>query len=59
MQTGYGHDGMIEVADGLSDDDAVVTVGQIGLKPDAKVSVINAPASEEGAEETTGAEDES
>ena len=59
VQTGYGQDGMIEVADGLSDDDAVVTVGQIGLKPDAKVSVINAPASEEEAEEATGAEDDS
>ena len=35
------------------------TVGQIGLKPDAKVSVINAPASEEEAEEATGAEDDS
>ena len=59
VQTGYGHDGMIEVANGLSDDDAVVTVGQIGLTPDAKVSVINAPAGEEEAEEETGAEDES
>ena len=59
VQTGYGNDGMIEIADGLSEDDAVVTVGQIGLKPDAKVSVINAPASEEGAEEATVAEDES
>ena len=41
VATGYGNDGMIEVTDGLSDDDAVVTVGQVGLKPDAKVTVIN------------------
>ena len=59
VQTGFGNDGMIEITNGLSDDDAVVTVGQIGLKPDAKVSVINAPASEEGKKEATVAEDES
>ena len=59
VQTGFGNDGMIEITNGLSDDDAVVTVGQIGLKPDARVSVINAPASEEGTEEATVAEDES
>ena len=41
VTTGFGNDGMIEIIDGLSDDDAVVTVGQVGLKPDAKVTVIN------------------
>jgi membrane fusion protein (multidrug efflux system) len=41
VQTGYGHEGMVEITDGLTDDDAVVTVGQVGLKPDAKVTVIN------------------
>ena len=41
VATGYGNEGMIEVTDGLSDDDAVVTVGQVGLKPDAKVTVID------------------
>ena len=41
VQTGYGSDGMVEIADGLSDEDAVVTVGQVGLKPGAKVKVID------------------
>ena len=41
VRTGFGNDGMVEITDGLSDDDAVVTVGQVGLKPDAKVTVIN------------------
>jgi membrane fusion protein (multidrug efflux system) len=40
VQTGYGSEGMIEISEGLSDDDEVVTVGQIGLKPGAKVKVI-------------------
>jgi membrane fusion protein (multidrug efflux system) len=47
VQTGYGANGMIEVTDGLTDTDSVVTVGQVGLKQDAKVTVINAsPPSE-------------
>ena len=37
---------MIEVIEGLTEDDNVITVGQIGLKPDATVSIINAPAEE-------------
>jgi membrane fusion protein (multidrug efflux system) len=41
VTTGYGNEGMIEITDGLGDDDAVVTVGQVGLKPDAKVTVID------------------
>jgi membrane fusion protein (multidrug efflux system) len=41
VKTGYGNNGMIEITEGLSDGDAVVTVGQVGLKPDAKVTVIN------------------
>ena len=40
VQTGYGSEGMIEISEGLSDDDEVVTVGQVGLKPGAKVKVI-------------------
>jgi membrane fusion protein (multidrug efflux system) len=47
VQTGYGYNGMIEITKGLDDDDAVITIGQVGLKPDAKVSVINAPANDE------------
>lgn len=42
VQTGFSNNGLIEVIDGLRDADRVITVGQIGLKPDAKVTVINA-----------------
>ena len=42
VETGYSDDGMIEITSGLTDDADVVIVGQIGLKPDAKVTVINA-----------------
>ncbi|HEY5643677.1 MAG TPA: efflux RND transporter periplasmic adaptor subunit [Woeseiaceae bacterium] len=44
VQVGYGNNGMVEITFGLKDDDRVVTVGQIGLKPGATVSVINDPA---------------
>jgi membrane fusion protein (multidrug efflux system) len=47
VQTGYGASGMIEITDGLTDTDNVVTVGQVGLKQDAKVTVINAPSPSE------------
>ena len=48
---------------GLGDTDDVIVVGQVGLKPDAKVSVINAPpatvAADDGeAESEDTAEDE-
>lgn len=43
VETGYSNRGMVEIAAGLDDDDQVVTVGQIGLKEDAVVTVINAP----------------
>ena len=42
VETGFSDAGMIEITSGLTDDDDVVTVGQIGLKPDARVTVINA-----------------
>jgi len=55
IQTGYSSSGMVEVTEGLGDDDLVVTVGQVGLKDDALVAVINAPddaaATSEPAEE--------
>ena len=41
VQTGYGSDGMVEITDGLDDTDKVVVVGQVGLKPGAKVKVID------------------
>jgi len=43
VQTGYGEKGMVEIVDGLDDVDDVITVGQVGLKPDARVNIINAP----------------
>ena len=43
VQTGYSDRGMIEIVAGLEDGENVVTVGQLGLKPDAKVTVINVP----------------
>jgi membrane fusion protein (multidrug efflux system) len=43
VQTGYSNSGMIEVTDGLMDNDQVVTVGQVGLKDESLVIVINAP----------------
>ena len=41
VETGYGQNGFIEIVSGLEETDVVITVGQIGLKPDADVSVIN------------------
>ena len=50
VQTAYSNSGMIEITSGLSDDDRVITVGQIGLKDGAVVTIINAPntAEQEG-----------
>lgn len=42
VQTGFSNSGLIEITNGIVDDDHVITVGQVGLKPDAKVTVINA-----------------
>jgi membrane fusion protein (multidrug efflux system) len=41
VRTGYANSGMIEITEGLEDDDKVVTVGQTGLKNDAVVTIIN------------------
>jgi membrane fusion protein, multidrug efflux system len=40
VRTGYASEGMVEILSGLSDDEMIVTVGQIGLRPDARVEVI-------------------
>jgi membrane fusion protein (multidrug efflux system) len=42
VTTGYSNSGMIEVITGLADNDRVITVGHVGLKDDAVVTVINA-----------------
>jgi membrane fusion protein (multidrug efflux system) len=47
--TGYAQNGFVEVTEGLSDDENIVTVGQAGLKDGAKVSVLNALADGESA----------
>ena len=49
VQIGYSNSGMVEITDGLTDDDLVVTVGQVGLKDDAVVTVINADEPPAGA----------
>ena len=41
VETGYSDRGMVEILGGLDDDDRIVTVGQIGLKADSKVTIIN------------------
>ena len=45
--TGFGEEGMVEIVDGLTDTDNVVTLGQVGLKDDSTVTVINAPDQDE------------
>jgi len=57
VETGYGQNGMIEITSGLDDDDNVITVGQVGLKPDAKVTVINAPPEPEATETVAEGDD--
>ena len=42
VETGYNSEGRIEILSGLSDDDKVITVGQVGLRPDSAVMVIDA-----------------
>lgn len=41
VATGYSDRGMVEILDGLTDEDVVVTVGQVGLREDSRVLVIN------------------
>lgn len=43
VETGYSDRGKIEVLSGLDDNDEIVIVGQLGLKDEATVNVINAP----------------
>ncbi len=40
VETGFSEKGMIEITSGLDDTDKVIIVGQVGLKPDARVAVI-------------------
>ena len=49
---------MIEIISGLVDDEDVVTVGQIGLKDQAKVTVINASENVNLAERSDNSDEE-
>ncbi|MCH7835065.1 MAG: efflux RND transporter periplasmic adaptor subunit [Proteobacteria bacterium] len=53
VQTGFSDRGMIEIVAGLVDGENVVTVGQLGLKPDAKVTVVNRPQSTDAVADET------
>lgn len=44
IETGFSGEGMVEITTGLDDNDNVITVGHVGLKSEAKVTVINDPA---------------
>ena len=41
VNTGYSDRGMVEILSGINDDERIVLVGQIGLKSDSKVTIIN------------------
>ena len=41
IQTGYSDKGMVEILEGIEDGERIVVIGQVGLKPDSKVTVIN------------------
>ena len=51
VATGFGQNGMVEITAGLAEDDAVVTVGHVGLRNEATVTVINAEGEEEAVAE--------
>ena len=42
VKTGFSNDGMVEITEGLTDGESVITVGHVGLKNESKVVVINA-----------------
>lgn len=41
VETGYSNEGNIEILSGVADEDLVIVVGQIGLKTDARITVVN------------------
>lgn len=46
VTTGFGSAGMVEIVEGIGDDDRVIIVGQVGLKDEAPVVVINSEIEE-------------
>lgn len=59
VTTGYSNKGMVEIIDGLADTDRIVTVGQVGLREGATVTIINPTdaAEDDDAPDTQVAED--
>ena len=55
VTTGYSHKGMVEILDGLGDTDRIITVGQIGLREGATVTIIGSDdaATDDDAPEAT------
>ena len=41
VETGFSQQGMVEILDGLSDTDNVIIVGQVGLKNEARVTIVD------------------
>ena len=41
VQTGFSEKGMIEITSGLSDDERIITVGQVGLKDETRITIID------------------
>ena len=58
IETGFSSEGMVEITSGLNGDESVITVGQIGLKNDANVVVINASDEADEPVETDDADEE-
>lgn len=50
VRTGFSSNGMVEIIEGLTDGEDVITVGHVGLKNDSKVVVINDDASDSAPE---------
>ena len=42
VETGFSDKGMVEIVSGLGDEEPVITVGQVGLKAESRVTIINA-----------------
>lgn len=48
ISVGYSENGMVEIVDGLNDDEVFVVVGQTGLKDGSRVSIIDDDEAEPG-----------
>lgn len=47
VETGYSDRGLVEILSGIEDGDEIITVGQVGLKEDSTVTVINQPSDDD------------